>query len=357
VNAFEDQMTQHQVRWRRTNVASANWGWQNDRQYEWILPHDSWEEGLWPAIRSGAVHSLPDYLRNNQIQKHLGVHNLKSSWMLCANLYFPFGGSDDGRALLAGFLRSRVHPDIQSADAVELEYAEAGDLHPSLLLGEQGGNRGAGQTSPDVAFLVNGGRGLILTENKFVEHSFYRCSARVRDGSIARPGNPDPARCNSVSAVLRDPVRQCHQAAWGRKYWDILAPVVDRDRLLALNHCPAAYAGYQLFRQQALAEGIAASGKYELVASCLAVDDRNETLRGCLKKTGVNDIRQWGDLYDGRARFAVFTHQQWVSWVRAHGDRERWIGWLNYVEARYGFGPGAPGSRAGDAEQFISMKV
>lgn len=339
MNAFEEQMTQHQVRWRRANITSEAWGWQNRKQYPWILPHDSWEQGLWPGLRSGSVHSLTDYLHANQVQKHLGVHNLKSSWMLCANLYFPFGRSDWGRALLAGFLRERVHPAIHSVDAVELEYAESGDLHPSRLLGEEGGSRGAGQTSPDLAFLVNGGRGLILTENKFVEHSFYRCSARVRDGSSERLGNPDPARCEDVSAILRDPARQCHQMAWGRRYWDVLAPVIDRERLLALSHCPAAHAGYQLFRQQALAEGIASSGKYDLVASCLAVDDRNETLRGCLKRTGIADIRQWGDLFVGKAHFAVFTHQQWVSWVRGQDSPGQWSDWLGYVEARYGFAP------------------
>ncbi len=59
-----------------------------------------------------------------------------------------------------------------------------------------------------------------------------------------------------------------------------------------LRSCPAAHAGYQLFRQQALAEGIAGSGKYDLVVSSLAVDDRNNTLRECLKKTGIaDDIR------------------------------------------------------------------
>ena len=339
MSAFDDQMTQHQVRWRRANIESRELGWQNGRQYEWILPHDRWEEGLWPGLRSGSSYSLTDYLRRNQVQKHQGVHNLKSSWMLCANLYFPFGRSDQARALLAGFLRERVHVSIRSVDAVELEYAESGELHPSMLLGEQGGSRGTGQTSPDIAFVVNGGRGLVLTENKFVEHSFYRCSALAQNGSLERPGNPDPSRCNNALAVLNDPPGQCHQAAWGRKYWEHLAPVIHRERLSTLRNCPAATAGYQLFRQQALAEGIATSGKYELVASCLAVDERNETLRECLKGTGFSDIRQWGDLFAGKVHFAVFSHQQWVAWVRAHGDPNVFADWLSYVEVRYGFTP------------------
>lgn len=58
-------------------------------------------------------------------------------------------------------------PDVVAVDAIELEYAEVGELHPSTLLGELGGSRGSGQTSPDFAFLVNGGRGLVLTEKNW----------------------------------------------------------------------------------------------------------------------------------------------------------------------------------------------
>jgi hypothetical protein len=339
MNGFDEQMTQHLVDWRKQNIASEECGWYNRKQYQWILDSRNWEENLWPGIRTDSHYSLPGYLYQNRIQKHRGSNNLKSSWILCANLYFPFGTSDQGRELLAGFLREKVHPAIRSVDGLELEYAESGALHPSILLGERGGRRGAGQTSPDIGFLVNGGLGLILTENKFVEHSFYRCSARVRNGSSERAGNPDPSRCDDALAILDDPAGQCHQVAWGRKYWEHIAPILRREMLSSLSSCPAAYAGYQLFRQQALAEGIATSGQYDVVASCLAIDERNDVLRQCLKTTGIADIRQWGRLFNGKAHFAVFSHQQWVAWVRTHGSHDQWVDWLNYVETRYGFAP------------------
>ena len=63
-------------------------------------------------------------------------------------------------------------------DLIELEYVEDGELHPSRLLGETGGIRGASQTSPDLGMLVTGGRGLVLVENKFTERDFSRCSVR-----------------------------------------------------------------------------------------------------------------------------------------------------------------------------------
>ena len=185
------------------------------------------------------------------MQKHEGVHNLKSSWVLCANLYFPFQGTADGKALFASFLKRRVATEIDSLEGIELEYAEDGELHPSRLLGEVGGTRGANQTSPDLGLLVNGGQGLVLVENKLTEKSFYECSAWKHKGSSRRSGNPDPDRCNRPAEVVKDPADQCHQAAWGRRYWEHLASVVDKEALAGLPHCPAMKDGYQLFRQQA----------------------------------------------------------------------------------------------------------
>jgi len=341
LSGFDQQMEEHQKKWRNKpgNVSSSEQGWQNGKQYPWILPPALWEEGLWPRIRSGSARSLPAYLDEYRIQKHVGVNNLKSSWTLCANLYFPFRCSTDGRALLAGFLAEKVHPSIKSVEGVELEYAGRGDLHPSVLLGEAGGKKGAGQTSPDVAFLVNQGNGLILTENKFTEHSFYPCSALKKKGSPGKPVNPDPTRCKQPLAVLNNPTGQCHQMAWGRKYWKHLQPCARREVLATLSRCPAATAGYQLFRQQALGEGIATTSKYELVVSCLAVDERNVTLKKCLTSTGMADAWEWGKLFEGKALFRVFFHQDWVAWVRKRGDPEEWRGWLNWVTERYCFAP------------------
>lgn len=107
--------------------------------------------------------------------------------------------------MLARFLKKQVSPEIESVDQIELEYAESGELRPSRLLGEPEGIRGANQTSPDVAFIVNGGKGLILTENKYTEHSFYLCS-----GKKPQHGNPDIKRCMDIEAVLRNPQEICY---------------------------------------------------------------------------------------------------------------------------------------------------
>ena len=106
----------------------------------------------------------------------------------------------------------------------------------------------------------------------------------------------------------------------------------------SLPHCPAMRDGYQLFRQQALAEGIAQSGRYDLVVSAVAVDERNDALDAALSRSGIDGLKRWGTVFKGSAQFAVFTHQQWVGWVQEHDTEGKWSDWLSYVRSRYGLG-------------------
>ena len=337
-NYFDRMMNEAQTAWRDRCVDTREQGRQNGKQYPWILPRDRWEDGLWPGIRSGSEDGLQAYIDETGIQKHLGVNNLKSSWVHCANLYFAHRRDTD---LLRRFLTERIDRRIVAIERLELEYAEECPLDPTTLLGEPSqGKRGANQTSPDVAFVVTlkgDGRGLILTENKFTEHSFYRCSGRKKDY-----GNPDPGRCLVAEAVIDDPASQCHLLNWetstrtNRRYWEYLK-IGDPGRRV-LSQCPAATAGYQLFRQQALAEAIAESGKYDLVVSSVAYDARNEVLVRSLKGAGVEDFpAQWGRLFDGQASFASFTHQEWVRWVRDNDADHQWADWLDWVAERYDY--------------------
>jgi hypothetical protein len=226
-------------------------------------------------------------------------------------------------------------------ERVELEYAEKPPLDAQTLLGEPAeGVRGANQTSPDVAFiaLMKTGKGLVLVENKLTEHSFYGCSGRKK--GVA---NPDPSRCLDWPKIQADSLGQCWQRQWAqsqgrpRRYWEHLR--ISEHGKHMLTRCPAATAGYQLFRQQALAEAIATSPKYGFVASCVAYDARNDALVHCLRGTGVDSFATgWGRLFEGRVAFATWTHQEWVSWVRDHDDAREWVNWLAYIEARYEYG-------------------
>jgi len=341
VKDFTQWMGEHQTNWRRGNVSTDEQGTQNGRPYPWILPPACWEDGLWPGLRTPSTNAIADYLTREKADKHTGAHNLKSSWIACANLYFPFQETAEGRSLIAGFLRTVVSDEIRTVDRVELEYAEDGELHPATLLGETGGTRGAGQTSPDLAFLINEGTGIILAESKLTEHSFYPCSARDRKGSPERPGNPDPDRCKDAPTVAASPETICHQVVWGRKYWERLRGAIDEVAVARLKACPAAFAGYQLLRQQALAEGY--TQKYDIVVSAVAYDARNDTLLRSLRSTGIDFFPQgWAALFKGKSRFAAWTHQAWLTWVKAHDVRGKWGEWASWIENRYGYVEAVP---------------
>lgn len=331
---FDKYMSDYQTRWRHYHVENPEEGEWNGEKRPWILPSERWEEGLWPDIRSGLTNSITAYLKKEKVHKHIWAHNLKSSWVQCANLYFSFR---EDRSILADFLRKYVSSQIDSVDRIELEWAEAPPLDPTTLLGERQGQRGSNQTSPDIAFIVNGGKGIVLTESKFTEHSFYPCAGRGNDHH-----NPNPRRCMNLAKVYQDTANQCYQLQWSnegltnRKYWDYLK--FTTAGLSTLKRCPAATAGYQLFRHQALAEALLQKGPYEFVVSSVAYDARNQTLIECLRGTGVADFtKSWASLFEGKADFATFTHQQWVDWVEKHDAQGKRRDWLTYIRKRYEF--------------------
>lgn len=335
MNTFYLSQKKHQKDWRKTNIHSLDWGYQNGDRYEHIVPKSNWKETLWIGIRK----ELPEYLKLKNIQAHTGTHNLLSSWVLCANLYFPVRNNAELKRVMVDFLNQKVSDQITGIIDVDLEFAfpENDNLHPAILLGELDGNRGSGQTSPDVAFIVQtkDGNGIILTECKFTEHSFYPCSARRNEDNTKRIGNPDRERCMvPADRIIYETI--CHQTIWGRKYWSLLRLSEIGENIL--KRCPAATAGYQLFRQHALAEGIAQSGRFTLVSSTVAFDERNIDLKNCLKRTGINDFQTgWAPLFEGKSIFKTWTHQEWVTFVRDNQEKGEFDSWLEYLNERYGY--------------------
>lgn len=339
---FDSFMNEHQTEWRKSNISDKRHGYQNGHKRPWILPKELWEEGLWSELRTDAPEEniiVDRYLKKWGVQRHTGSHNLKSSWIQCANVYFPFRRDPD---LLLEFLKEKISSEIITVDSIDLEYALDPPLDPHTLLGEPKGQRGSGQTSPDLAINVStkAGKGLLLIENKLTEHSFYSCSGRKKEYGI-----PDSSVCRDFALIQVDFSNNCYQMtdAWAqdgrfiRKYWDFL-----EDNLTAqakgLKMCPASTGGYQLFRQQALAEAIAKSGQFDIVVSCVAFDERNDKLKTCLNYSlGIKDFTEgWQGIFQGKAGFKTFTHQQWVQYVAEHGGEE-WVEWLKYVNERYGF--------------------
>jgi len=336
-----------QISWRKDHIKSKEYGFQvidkvkgEPIKLPHIVPFEIWLETVWEGIRE----ELNSYIcqPGKEIHTHDGTHNLLSSWVLCANLYFPARTNPGFRALMKEFLKENVSDKVTSIEDVELEFAFPEDdfLHPKILLGETTGSRGKKQTSPDIAFLVrtnDGNDGIILTESKYTELHFYPCSTNPENDKYKnRNLNPDFSRCMKPAKGY-DYKSICHQTnAWDRKYMNLLNFSEQAEN--ALNNCPAATDGYQLFRQQALAEGIANSGRFELVVSSVAFDGRNTDLIHCLKSTGANDFQSdWAPLFTGETVFKTWTHQEWVQFVRDNQKNNEFTSWLEYLNERYGY--------------------
>jgi len=298
---------------------------------------------VWDDIQD----QLVNYIEIEQVQANTGKHNLKSSWTQCANTFFPFRQNNDMKAKLISFLNTELDLKVTAVDCVDLEFAGPGKISPKNLLGEMSGKRGSGQTSPDVAIQFsceNGKCGLYMIENKYTEHHFYACSAakKTLDRAHSLLGlepNPKPDRCKDVKQRMKHPNSICQQATWGRKYWTKLAEHINEAAFSNLPYCPAMNDGYQIFRQHALAQGIADSGLFDYVISGVAYDEGNNELITCLKSIGIKDFsKEWGDLFskDSSVRFHCFTHQHLVSHVT--NSRSGYIKrWGTYLKSRYKF--------------------
>jgi len=248
-------------------------------------------------------------------------------------------------AVLPGFLSQQLGLKVSRIECLELEYAAPGNLEPKRLLGELGGKKGSGQTSPDVAILFDcedGKSGIYLIENKYTEHHFYDCSGARKalnktHSQRGLPPNPDTNRCRNAIQVLRNPEEMCHQQTWGRKYWGILKDTANKGFFKQCGYCPALVGGYQLFRQQALAQGIVNSGLFDHVISGVAFDSRNTALITCLRSIGVENFASgWPRLFNTDVRFHCFTHQDLVSYIKQRNDRscQRWA---QYIMVRYDY--------------------
>jgi len=338
---FSNQAREQQLTWRKKQPGlPKETGMQNRVRYDHILPEDKWMFGVWEDIRD----QLQCYLTTSGIQANTGKHNLISSWTQCVNIFFPFRVNPSAKRMLASFFTRELGLKVATVDSIEFEYAAEGKLSPRQLLREEKGMRGSGQTSPDVgiSFTCEDGKcGIYLIENKYTEHHFYRCSAakKTLSKSYAQRGlvpNPNPKRCRNIATLLSDIDANCHQLAWGRQYWSILKNCTS-EGMDELAYCPAMTDGYQLLRQQALAQGIVNAGLFDYVISGVAYDERNIELLGCLKTTGIDDFRVgWSKLFKSGVIFHCFSHQALITWVTR--SRVEYVkNWVEYVSDRYGY--------------------
>ena len=312
-----------QLNWRENQKnISKEYGYQNGNKYVHILPKDEWHNTIWDKFKK----ELLDYLNKENIQHHTGSHNLLSSWVLCSNLYFGAFVNDNLKELFRQFLEYKLEIKIDEIKDIQLEFVLPEKLSPVYLLGEPGGKRGTKQTTPDLAieYITNGKINLILVECKYTEHGFYDCPAK-KDKS-----NDVCTKKETMKSIKKD----CIQIQWGRKYWEYLN--ISKNGYNMLKCCPAYSGGYQIVRQQALAEGIKKYGNYEDVWSCIAYDGRNESLMKSMHRIGINSIKnEWENLFELKTKFVIWEHQEWAEYVRKNGKEKYENDWVKYINNRY----------------------
>ncbi|NQT49044.1 MAG: hypothetical protein HQ578_08745 [Chloroflexi bacterium] len=112
---------------------------------------------------------------------------------------------------------------------------------------------------------------------------------------------------------------------------------MNKQALGACKVCPALYGGYQLLRQQALAQGIANMKLFDYVVSGVAYDARNQALITSLRRAGIADIAgDWGRLFKTGVRYHCFTHQDLVTFM-SQKPTKRSENWIKYIRGRYDY--------------------
>jgi len=335
---FNQEIKAHQILWKRKNLPHIiKKGYQNGGYHEHVLPKAFFYENFFPLIREELFDSTNGYLKKNNIKPHTGIHNLLSSWAVCANMYWPFN-NQEGKKLLSRWLTKETRLDVSEIQQIELEYEDPNPkLNPGVLLGENNqGMRGSGQTSPDLAIIfktLNGSSGILLIESKFTEHSFYVCSGYQKKSVTKYPPNPDKTRCHKPELILSSNFQECHLNTWDRKYWNLISNDIDHSKFVSLKRCPMSTSCYQLFRQQALAKGF--EKYYDIVSSCVVTDKRNSTLVNSGHSVGLKPFPEgWRELFPS-LQFHWFTHNSWFDFVKKNNQKGQWNKWLEYIGVRY----------------------
>jgi len=336
---FEKRTKDYQTNWRSVHLPQIiGNGKQNGISKPYILPNKNFRQSFFPEIVDSLFEEPEGYLKKYHVRPHTGIHNLMSSWVLCANMYWPFRNSE-GFKLFANFLKQVTGLDIHEITDMDLEYEDdVNDFKPGKLLGEDdGGMRGSGQTSPDLAIRFrteDGKNGIILIESKFSEHSFYSCSgySKTKPG---KPVNGKKERCLNPSLIVDSDFKECHLTTWDRKYWDLLGKELDKVKFSSLKKCPMSSSCYQLFRQQALAKGF--EKKYDISVSAVATDSRNEELKNSSVRNGMKPFPEgWRELFPD-LKLYWFTHNEWFTFVKQNNPGGRWDVWLKYILERYNY--------------------
>lgn len=251
-NAFERQELTHLVDYKR-NVLNIHDDGRYPKKPENTYPHilpDGCESAV---FYEGIADAVFAYLKQENIQIHTEILNLKSSQAACLNFLFPLRLDP---ALAVHVLRKQLH-GLDAITNIEFEYTGQ-DESPGAReectewLGEPpGGKRGQNRTSIDAAIFwtdKSAKKHITLVEWKYTERSFGSCSAFAKAKGNDKTGCLSSSFRYSCLLVNHGPRRNRH-------YWKHLDVAGIRlEKMSSITGCPFRGPFYQLMRQYLIAQ-------------------------------------------------------------------------------------------------------
>ena len=245
VSSFAETAKRHQIEWMTGNGLPTSMLEVRKGHLSWVLKREHKTRNLYN----------PSWWRYIEGNEHRWSRSLNSSQCFAVNLFAPIADDTD----LAKQVWKRIAPHRPLSDSDDLEVLfEYTPTEAPRWLGERGQ-----PTQVDVAILISSEqrlKGCLLVEVKFTENEFGQCRG-AKPPAKGRGGNPVPARCLDMDAVLKAPAKTCWLVeAESRKYWDIISRETSSFDFSALGQqdqpCPFRHGLYQLMRNRVLADAM-----------------------------------------------------------------------------------------------------
>jgi len=340
LNAFEQQETLRQVRFKRTHwpgLENGRYAKLPQHTYPLILPKGHLDKAFYPPI-AGAIL---DHLKKEEIALHAEAHHLRSSQVACLNFLFPL---HEDLALASAIFRSLI-PGLQAVTNIEFEHTgpKKAQAEVTRWLGEPpNGKRGQNRTSIDAAIFwtdTASQQRATLVEWKYTERNYGVCSA------YSRASKAEKARCEGLNVWENpNPAEQCLLCvglpARRRRYWEHMGSAgIVLKAFQGARGCPFQGPFYQLMRQFMLAAYLRQAGvvdQAEVLSLSFAGNTSLETLPTQLRPLGENSLlRAWNKTL--RANAPPLLHLTAEALAQAIGQAEEADpAWRAYLKERYG---------------------
>lgn len=337
-NTFERDEITHLVSYKR-NILHIKEDGRFPKKPTYTYPHILPEGNLSKVFYDKMANAIFEYLKQEGIQQHTELLNLKSSQAACLNFLFPLRLDTD----LAANVLSKSLPGLKEVTDIQFEYTgqdESPGAHQECTewLGEPPrGKRGQNRTSIDAAIFWNdksNGKHITLIEWKYTERSFGSCSAFDKAKGDARAGCLSTSFKDSCLLINNGALRSRH-------YWEHLDESgIQLGKITRISGCPFRGPFYQLMRQFLIAQFLRKKNP-SVTVDVVAIHFRNNKALGDVPKelkplcqSDKSDvIAAWNSTLENvPALRSVYVEDIMTKYDSATGTDP---GWREFIRQRY----------------------